>query len=125
VIIAVPAVRVVEMTVDQMIDVIAMGNRGVAAAGGVHVVGWMAVARVLWRALGRVGRIDGDHAFVDVVAVDHVQMPIVEVIDVAAVLDGEMPAAGAVNMVVGGVGGMRRHGKSYRIGDRSCRQFNE
>jgi hypothetical protein len=43
-----------------------------------------------------------------------VQMPVVEVVDVAAVLDREMPAVGTVNMAMIGVRGMRRHGSSFR-----------
>jgi hypothetical protein len=103
-----------EVAIDQVVGVIAMRNRGVAAAGAVYVTGRVAVTCVGRRATGRVGRVDRDRAFVDMIAVHHVQMPVVEVVDVAAVLDREMPAVGTVDMAMIGVREMRRHGSSFR-----------
>jgi hypothetical protein len=107
VIVAVPAVGVMEMTVDQVVRVIAVGDRRVTAALGVDMAGGVSGARMSRRAAGRVRRVDRDRAFIDVVAVHHVQMTVVEVVDVAAVLDGEVPAVGTVNMAVAGVRGVR------------------
>jgi hypothetical protein len=77
VIVAVVAVRVVQVAVDEIIDVIAVRNRGVTASCGVDVPGSMAVACVVRRACRRVCRIDGDRALVGVIAVHHVQVTIV------------------------------------------------
>jgi len=106
-IVAMPVVGMVEMTVDQVVRVIAMRDRRVTAAGGVYMADGVSIARMIRRAAGWIRRVDCDRAFIDVVAVHHVQMTIVEVVDVAAVLDGEMPAVGTVNMAVAGVRGMR------------------
>jgi hypothetical protein len=111
-VVAVAVVRVVEVTLDQIIGVIAVRHAGMSARGAVDVVGRVAGAAVVRRALRRVGRVDGDRVLIDVIAVDVMQVPIVEVVDVAGVLDREMAAAGAVNMVVALVDGVR-HGVSW------------
>jgi len=82
-------------------------------------------SRVSLQAQRWIGRVDGDRAFVDMIAVDHVQIPVVEVVDVATMLDGGVAASGTVNMIVGDVRGTRRHGKSYRGRGQSCCQFKE
>jgi hypothetical protein len=87
VVVAVAVVRVVEVALDQVVDVIAVRHAGVSAAGAVNVVGGVAGAAVVRRALRRVGRVDGDRVLVDVIAVDVVQVSIVEIVDVAGVLD--------------------------------------
>jgi hypothetical protein len=109
VVVAVAVVRVVEMAVDQVIGVIAVRHAGMAAAGAMDVTGGVAGAPVVGRALGRIGRVDRDRAFVDVIAVDLVQVAVVQVVDVAGVLDREVAAVGAVNMIMGCVNGVR-HG---------------
>lgn len=99
-VVAVAVVRVVEVTLDQVIGVIAVRYTRVAAGRAVDVAGWMAGAAVAGRALRRVGRVDSDRVLVDVIAVDAVQVSIVEIVDVIGVLDSEVAAVGAVNVVV-------------------------
>lgn len=99
-VIAVPAVRVVEVTVDQIVDVVAVRDCGVAAAGSMDVVRGVTCAPMLRRAVGRMRRIDGEHVLVDVPVVRVVEVTVVEVVDVPVVLDGEVPAAGAMGVVV-------------------------
>ena len=109
------AVRVVQVAIDKVIDVVAMRHRFVAAAGAVDVSGFVAaagavymsrfvaVAVMIWGADVRVGGADGDAVFIDVVAVRMVQVAIVQVIDVAFVFDGGVAAASAVLVRVVGV----------------------
>ncbi|HEY1553244.1 MAG TPA: hypothetical protein VGF94_00350 [Kofleriaceae bacterium] len=99
-VVAVTGVRVVKVAIDQVVDVIAVRHRLVAAARTVHVTGRVPLARVTGGATGRVRRVDRDCAFVDVVVVDHVEVAVVEVVDVAAVPDGPMPAVGAMDVIV-------------------------
>jgi hypothetical protein len=87
------AVRVMEMAVDEIIDVVAVGYGLVAAAGAVDVGGIMGAAVVLRGAGVGVGRREGDGVFVDVAIVEMVQVAIVKIVDVIAVLDGGMTAA--------------------------------
>lgn len=105
-VVAVAAVRVVKVALDQVIGVIAMRHHRMSAAGAVDVIGGVAGAAMVRRALGGVGRVDRDRVFIDVIAVDVVQVSIVEVVDVAGVLHREMAAVGTVNMVMGWVDGV-------------------
>ncbi len=84
-------VRRVPMSIVQVIDVIAMPDRGMTAPRAVHMV----VRRVL--------DVAGRLAFVVVAVVFAVQVAVVRVVDVVTVLDGEMTAAFAVPMIVFGV----------------------
>jgi hypothetical protein len=100
VVVAVAVVDVVQVALDEVIRVIAMRHGRVSTARAVDMVGGVSGAAVVRRALGGVGRIDGDRVLVDVIAVDVVQVPVVEIVDVTRVLDRGMPAVGAVNVVV-------------------------
>jgi len=100
VVVAVAVVGVMEVALDQVIDVIPVRHARVSAAGAVDVVGGVAGAAMVRRALRRVGRVDGDRVFIDVIAVDVVQVSIVEIVDVAGVLDRDVAAVGTVHMVV-------------------------
>jgi hypothetical protein len=119
VVVAVTIVRVVEMALDQVVGVIAMRHRRMAAVDAVDVTGGMAGAAMVRRALGRVGRVDRDRVLIDVIAVDVMQVPIVQIVDVAGVLDRGMAAVGTVNMVMGLVDGVG-HEISYWAVARQC-----
>lgn len=106
--VAVVAVRVVQLAVDEVVDVVAVRDRVVAAAGAVDVVGGMSVGRL--GVLRGVGRVDGDRVLVDVVLMRMMQMTVVNVVDVALVADGRVPAARAVHVVVVGMGDVIAHG---------------
>jgi hypothetical protein len=99
VIVAVIAVRVMQVPVNQEVDVVAMRNGLVSAAGAVFVA-----AFDLRRATGRIRPANRDHMFVDVVAMRVMQMAVMQVIDMTLVPDGGMAAIGA--MLVGVVGVM-------------------
>jgi len=66
-------------------------------------------ARMFGRASGRVLAARFDDALVDVVAVRFVQVPIVQVVDVVAVLEGLVPATGRVPVRVARVLLVVRH----------------
>jgi hypothetical protein len=71
------AMRVVQMPIDQIVHMVAMRDSFVSAARTV-LVG----AFDLGRATGRRGRVDRDYVLVDMIAVDMVQVAIMEVVDV-------------------------------------------
>ena len=102
-VVAVVAVRVVQVTIDEVVDVVAMRHRFVAATGAVHVSRFVAAAVVFRRAGVWVGGADGDAVFIDVVAVRMVQVAVVQVINVAFVFDGGVTAIRAVLVFVVGV----------------------
>lgn len=114
VIIAMVAVRVMQMPVDQVIGVVPVRHPLMAAPRPVVVARFMPGARVPGGAVGGIALVDGDHVFVDVALVRVVQMPVVEVVDVVTVLKGGVPARGAMDVAVTVVGVMRvvSHGTS-------------
>jgi hypothetical protein len=109
VIVAVAAVRMVEVTVDQVVDVIAVRHRLVAARRAMLVSRAVRAAVVGRRASGRIGRPDFENVFVHVIAVGRVQMAVVEVVDVILVADGGVAAAGAMNVRMASVDSVAFH----------------
>jgi hypothetical protein len=93
VVVAVIAVAVVEASVDEVIEMIAVRDLFVAAV----VVSAGAFDR---RAGVRVGVADFDDVFVEVSVVGVMKVSVVEVIDVVAVLNAGMTAGFAVNVNV-------------------------
>lgn len=105
-IVAVAIVHMMQPAIDQKIDMIAMRHRLVPATGTVD----MATCRRRDAAI-RVGDADGDHMFIDMIAVHMVQMAVVQIINMAIMLHGGVAAAGT--MLVGVIGvGVAGHGQA-------------
>ena len=100
------------MTVDQVIDVVAVRHRFVPAARPVHMAVGVAGAVVLRRAAVRVGGADRDHVLVDMVAMHVMQMAVMQEIDMAFVAHRGVTALRAVLMVVMVVLGAAGHRRS-------------
>ena len=90
--VAVVAVRVVERAVDLVVDVVPVGDGGVA---GGTMVPHGTVERGARR---REAPVHVEAVLVVVGAVRRVEMPVVEIIGVVAMVDSPMPAAGSVNV---------------------------
>ena len=97
------AVRMVQVTGDEVVDVIAVRYLLVPATGSVDMIGVVAAAVMVGRALRGVGGVDSEAMFVHVVAVRMVHVAIVEVVGVAVMSDRGVAAALAVRMRVTGV----------------------
>jgi hypothetical protein len=100
------AVRMMQPSVHEVIDVVAMRNSLVSAARPMGVTG----APGLRRALHRIGGVDRDDMLVDMITVHVVQVAVVEVVDMAIVANRRMPAVwtvlvAMVGMVLLGAGG--------------------
>jgi len=80
-------VRMVKVSVDHVIDVIAMGNRLVAALCTVLVFGTVCTAVVTVGAVGRIRGADVEIMLVHMALVKRVQVAIVNVIGVPVVQD--------------------------------------
>jgi hypothetical protein len=93
VVVAVVAVRVVQVAIHQVIGVIAMGHGVVTAFRAVLVSLFVAATIVFGRAIGRVAAIDSQAVFFDFGTLDVVQMAIVQVINVAVVDDTRVAAS--------------------------------
>jgi hypothetical protein len=100
VIIAVIAMGMMQMTVDQVVDVVAMRHRLMSAAGAMDVARGMAGAAVIRRASIGISLGNLDHMLVDVIPVHVVEVTIMEIVHMAVVADGRMTAAFAVNVAV-------------------------
>ena len=99
-VVAVIAVRMMQVILHHVIDVIPMRDLRVPAVWTVDVVAAVRAAPMLWGTLRRVRRTDGDHVLVDMVVVGMVQVSIVQIIDVVTMLDGHMAAARAMLVAV-------------------------
>ena len=95
--------RMMQPAINQIIQVVAVWNGGVAAVGAVNVL--PVVAFRSQRAFVRVDVADGNGVFIHMVAVRMVQMAVVEIIHVPLVHDGDMPAIFAVGVSMIGVNG--------------------
>jgi hypothetical protein len=100
VIIAVIAVRMMQVTADQIVDVIAVRHLFMATILAVHMSLDVLATRMLGRAGGGIGLRHIEGVFIDMIAMHMVQMTIVEIVGVALVLDGGVPAVTAVLMGV-------------------------
>jgi len=124
VVVAVVGVRMVQMPGHEVVDVVAVWNRLVATAGAVDVAGLVALASVLRGTPLGVLDVDLEHVLVDVVVVRVMQVALVEVIEMIAVRDGRVPAAGPVLVGMVWMRAMLVHVRSLHD-TRTCRQAAE
>lgn len=93
-----PGVRVVQVPKHEVVGVVAVGDGVVTTARTVDVVVFVGAASVIGRARVGVGGAHRERVVVVVVAVTVVKMAVVQVVDVAVVLDALVAAARAVDM---------------------------
>ena len=99
-VIAVIPVRVMQMAVHKIVDVVAVWHGLVPAARSVNVTGFVTPAVMVRRALIGIGRAHGDHVLVDMVPMRMMEMPVVQVIDVTVVFYRRVPATRAMFVIV-------------------------
>lgn len=100
VIVAMAFMRMMKVAFHQVVGVTAVGHRFMATARPVHVSRSVPPAFVRGCADIRVLRANLEHALVHVVPMHGVQAALVEVIDMASVADGGVPAPFAVDVRV-------------------------
>jgi hypothetical protein len=96
VIVAVIAMRVVQMIADAIIDMPAVGHRLVTAARAMHMTGVVTAAAMVGGASIRVGGRYLDRMLVDMPFMRVVQMAVMQIVDVLFVMHGLVSAAGTV-----------------------------
>jgi hypothetical protein len=101
VIVAVIAVRMVQMAIHQVIDMIAMRHGFVPAVSTVSVLLLMSRAAVVRRAFLRIRRGNLDLMVVHMIALSVMQVAIVKIIGVAVVFHGRVSAVWAMYVAVG------------------------
>jgi hypothetical protein len=100
------AVRMMQVTIDEIIDVVAVWDGGMSAIGTMDVVGRVAAATVRRRAGGRMGAVDRQFVLFDgAVGAGMMQVTLVQVVEVSLVFDRGMPAIGTVLVRVAGMFG--------------------
>ena len=102
------AVGMVQPSTHEIINVVAMGY-------GFVPTRWDMVVRAarFWRALHRVGGIDGHDMLINMIPMHVMKMAIMEIIDMAIMADHRMPTIGT--MLVGVIGMMLFGARGHRI----------
>jgi hypothetical protein len=100
VVVTVLGVLVMEMSLHEIVDVVAVRNRVMSARCAVRMARVVSGARMGRRAAGRICLTRAEHVLVDVSLVDVMQVPVVQIILVVFVFDGLVPAAGSMLMLV-------------------------
>lgn len=91
------------MSIDQVIDMVAMRYRFMAAAWAVYMSGCVAGALMAWCAALGVVSVHCQAVLIDMIAMHMVQVAIEQVINVTVVLNRRMAASSPVLMTVVGV----------------------
>jgi hypothetical protein len=109
--------RMMQVAINQIVHMVAMRHRFMAASGSMLVVCIVTSATMLRSALVGIGRADLDDMLIDMVAMHVMEMPVVEVVDMAVMQDGRMTAIRTMNMQMIGMLGVRacRHGMPPRF----------
>lgn len=116
VIVAVVVVRVVQVPIHQIIDVIAMRHGFMAAVWTVHMARFVSATRVIRRADHRVAVVHCERVLIHVVAVRRVQMPVVQVVHMIVVHNGCVSAVLAVHMRMTFVDFVVAHASTFILG---------
>lgn len=91
-VVAVIAMHVVQMSADQIVGVIAVGDLRMSAAGSMRMAGTCRIGLALIRGICT----DFDHMFVDVITMHVMQVTVVQVVEVVLVTDRHVAAIFAV-----------------------------
>jgi hypothetical protein len=99
VVVAMIAMRVVQATIDEIINMIPVGNSLMAAARAVPMLLLMSGSAMLWIAPIGIRRTNFNHVFFGVSVVNMLQMTVVEIIDVVLMTNGYMATSRTVHML--------------------------
>jgi hypothetical protein len=125
VVVAVITVGVVEVIVDEVVDVIAVRHRRVAAPLAVSVLGVVVADVVPGSAAVRMCVVDCDYVFVDMALVRVVEMSVMQIVDMVVVCHRNVPAAWSVLMRMVGMDLVVAHALECRNSARAraiCRE---
>ena len=104
------AVRVVQASIDQIINMTPVGNSLMATARAMLMLRIMPGSAMLWVAPIGICRADFNHVFFSAPVVNMLQMTVVEIIDVVLVANANMATSRTVHMRLIGGG----HASSFR-----------
>ncbi len=116
VIVAVVVVRVVQVPIHQIIDVVAVRHGFMTTVWTVHMARFVCATRVMRRADHRVAVVHCERVLIHVVAVRRVQMPVVQVVHMIVVHNRRMSAVRAVHMRMIFVDFVVAHASTFILG---------
>jgi hypothetical protein len=114
------AVQEVQVTVDQIVDMVAMRNRFVAAARPVLVAGLMTSAGMRGRASSGVLTSDRQDMLIYMILMQMVEVTVVQVVRMVVVTDDNVAAAGLMSMRMGIMSSVLGHG-NLLVGKRNAK----
>ncbi|WP_186064821.1 hypothetical protein [Burkholderia gladioli] len=97
-VVAVITVWMMQVAIDEIVNVIAMRHRFVAATRPVNMPRFMTTTLVVGRAALRIDAADLDHVLVNMVPMGMMQVPIMQIINVVTVLNPRVTAIWAMYM---------------------------
>jgi hypothetical protein len=111
--------RMMQPALDEIVGVIAVWHCGMAAIRAMNMAGFVTLVAIFGSAAVRVSITDFDNMLVNAIAARMMQMAVMKIINVIAMLDGDVSTAWTMTMRVfgGGEMAMRAHEKlpSYTI----------
>lgn len=108
----------VQMAGDQIVDMVSVRHGRMPAVRAVAMSGLMPLAAMGRCASSRVLRSDTEPMFIDMVAMRMMKMSVMEIVGVAIMGDGRMPAVRSVLMIVMLMNGMVAHRRTpFATGD--------
>jgi hypothetical protein len=99
-VVTVIAMRMVQVSGDMIIDMVAVRHRFMAAARAMGMIGFVTTAAMTRGAAIRIAAGHADHMLVDMAFVRMVQMVVMQIVDVIAVAHGRVPATRPMLMSV-------------------------
>ncbi|MFJ1254873.1 hypothetical protein [Cupriavidus sp. CuC1] len=103
-VVAMIAMGMVQVTSDEIVNMVSMRYGLVPTAGSVHVIGTMGTAIVVWRAPVRVGLAYPNHMFINVITMQVVKVAVMQIVNMAIMQHGSVATVWSV--LVGVIGRM-------------------
>ncbi|HTV41338.1 MAG TPA: hypothetical protein VMF08_12225 [Candidatus Sulfotelmatobacter sp.] len=98
VVVAMVAVRMMKVSVNQIVNMVAMGNRRMPATWAMNMLRGVFGGGKSRSAFIGIGRINSNRVLIHVITVRMMQMTVVKIIYMPFMLDGGVPAAGGVDV---------------------------
>jgi hypothetical protein len=99
-VIAMTVMRIMQMSADQIINMVAMRDCLMPTVRPMQMLGRMSGALMPRCAVLRIGRSYANHMFIDMAFMRMMQMAVVQIVDVAIVHDPHVAALGPMRMIV-------------------------
>jgi len=104
-VVAMIAMGMMQVTIDEIVNMVSMRYGFVSTAGSVHMIRTMGAAIVVWRALVRIGRAYRNHMFINMIAMQVMKMAVMKIVNMAIMHHGNVTTVWSMLMgVIGRMG---------------------